>query len=65
MTEFRHREEIKGGGVGVYIKDNVKYKRCRDIEEMQPELEHLWLEIPGRNKNSRLLLGVMYRSNIQ
>ena len=31
VTEFRHREEIKGGGVGVYIKDNVKYKHCRDI----------------------------------
>ena len=61
-TEFRHREIRKGGGVGVYIRDNVKYKRREDLENMKPELEHLWIEVPGRNKHSKLLLGVMYRS---
>ena len=25
-------------------------------------MEHIWLEIPGRNKNSKLLLGVTYSS---
>ena len=25
-------------------------------------MEHIWLEIPGRNQNSKLLLGVTYRS---
>ena len=61
-TEFRHRDVIKGGGVGAYIKESIKYKRRKDIEEVKPQLEHLWLEIPGKNRNSRLLLGVMYRS---
>ena len=46
-TEFRNRESIKGGGCGVYIKENINYKRRRDIENLFPELEHLWLEVPG------------------
>ena len=52
-TEFRNRQGLKGGGVGAYIKDNIKYKRRRDIENSCPEMEHLWLEIPGRNKYSK------------
>ena len=50
-TEFRHREVARGGGVGAYIRDTIKYKRRKDIEAIQPELEHLWLEVPGRNKH--------------
>ena len=61
-NEFRNRDKIKGGGVGAYIKENVKYKRRKDIESKYPEMEHLWLEIQGRNKNSRLLIGTIYRS---
>ena len=64
VTEFRHREVTKGGGVGAYIKDNIPYKRRYDIENIQPSMEHLWLELPGRNKHSKLLLGVIYRSNL-
>ncbi len=60
--EFRNREQIKGGGVGAYIKESVKYKRRKDIESKYPDLEHLWLEIQGRNKHSHLLLGTIYRS---
>lgn len=30
---------------------------------MAPELEHLWIEIPGCNRHSKMLLGVLYRSN--
>ena len=40
-TEFRNRQGLKGGGVGAYIKDNIKYKRRRDIENSCPEMEHL------------------------
>ena len=48
--------------MGAYIKDTIAFKRRSDIENKFPELEHLWLELLGRNKNSRLLLGVIYRS---
>ena len=63
-TEFGHRVATKGGGVGGYIKENVAYRRRFDIEKTQPDLEQLWLELPGRNKHSKLLLGVIYRSGL-
>ena len=52
-----------GGGVGAYIKESLKFKRRSGIEKIEPELEHIWLEIDGNNKHSKLLLGVMYCSN--
>ena len=55
-NEFRNRDKIKGGGVGAYIKENVKYKRRKDIESRYPELEHLWLEIQGRKKTATFYL---------
>jgi hypothetical protein len=64
VTEFRHCEVTKGEGVGAYVKDNIPYKRRYDIENTQPGMEHLWLELPGQNKHSKLLLGVIYRSNL-
>ena len=60
---YRNRDNIRGGGVGIYIKESLNFKRRADVEEIEPELEHIWLEINGRNKHSKLLLGVMYRSN--
>ena len=62
VTEFQNREGIRGGGVGVYIKENINYKRRRDIEYAHPELEHLWIEVPGRNKYGRALVAVIYNS---
>ena len=59
---FRNRDDIRGGELGVYLKDAIDFKRRTDIENIEPDLEHIWLEIPGRNKHSKLLLGVMYRS---
>ena len=61
---FNNRDKIKGGGVGVFIKEPIKFKRRTDIEERYPSLEHLWLELPGRNKNSKVLFGVLYRSEL-
>ena len=59
---YNNRNVCKGGGVGAYIKDSIVFKRRKDIENLQREFEHMWLEIPGKNKNSKLLLGVLYRS---
>ena len=44
----------KGFGVAAYINDSLIYKRRKDIENLQPELDHLWLEFP-ENRNSILL----------
>ena len=46
--EFRSRNSIRGGGVGAYIKETPTYKRSSDIEAKELDLEHLWLEFPGR-----------------
>ena len=59
---FRNREGSRGGGVGAYINDSIQYKRRKDIEMIQPDMEHLWIEIQGRNQHSKALIGVIYRS---
>jgi len=61
-TVFRNGESIKGGGVGACIHESIQFKRRCDIENLHPDLEHLWLELPGRNKDSKALIGIMYRS---
>lgn len=59
---FRNREGTRGGGVGAYISDSIQFKRRKDIEQFQPEMEHLWIEVTGRKKYSKALIGVIYRS---
>ena len=59
---FRNRELSKGGGVGAYIHESINFKRRIDIEKRSPDLEHLWLEVPGRSRHSKVLIGIMYRS---
>ena len=58
---FRNRE-TRGGGVGIYIKEYIKFKRRTDIKSRYLQMEHLWIEVPGRNKNSKALIGMIYRS---
>ncbi len=61
---YRNRQQHKGGGVGAYIRDTLQFKRRTDIERLQPDFEHLWLEFPGKNKNSKLLVGTLCRSDL-
>lgn len=58
---LRNRDNIRGSGFGLYIKDSIKFQRRLDIENMEPKLEHLWVEIGGKNRHSKLLLGVLNR----
>ena len=62
---FQNREHLRGGGVGMYLKESLKFERREDIESPYPNLEHLWIEIPGRNRNSKLLIGTIYPSESQ
>lgn len=55
----------RGGGVGVFILDNIMYNRRNDLEEN--ELESLWIEIKLHNTKS-IMVGTFYRppsSNVQ
>ena len=57
---FRNHNKIRGGGVGAYLREGISYKRRIDIENIAPDLEHLFLEIAGRNKHIKMLLGVLF-----
>ena len=50
---YHNRTEKRGGGVGVYLKENTvaKFKVRKDIVALEPSLEHLWLELEGKNKS--------------
>ena len=59
---FRNCKSIRGGGVGAYIHESITFKHQKDIGNLQPDLEHLWIEISGHNKYSKALIGVVYQS---
>ena len=59
--EYNNRAQGRGGGVGCYLRENIKYKRRKDIERIS-KIEHLWVQYEGRNKHSSLLIGIFYRS---
>jgi len=54
----KRRQSGKGGGVGVYISENIKWKRREDLENEL--LENIWIEIcPEKAKH--FLVCCMYR----
>ena len=62
-VKFRNREHTRGGSVDLYIRSDIKYKLRNDIVNTNTDIEHLWLEVTLRNKNSNLLLGIFYQPN--
>ena len=49
---YRNRDERRGGGVGIYIRDTIEFKVRSDISKLDDSIEHLWLEIQGKKKLS-------------
>ena len=60
---FNSRNNTRIGGVGIYIKESIKFNRHTDLEKQYPNLEHLWVEIPGHNRH-RVLLEIIYCSDL-
>ena len=58
---FKNRGEKRGGGVAVYLGEELKCKERTDLMRLEPSVEHIWIEISGKNKNSNVLLGVFYQ----
>ena len=54
----RNRKDGKGGGVGMFIKDGVEWKRRHDMEH--ENLECIWIEVHIKNSKS-ILVAVYYR----
>ena len=55
-----HRPDKKGGGVALYIPDQIDFRVCYDFNVMNEMIETLFVElcIPGK---SGIMLGVVYR----
>ena len=60
---FRNREDRRGGGVAIYVKSCYKFKLRKDIMNIEPTIEHVWIELSYKNKNSGILLGACYQDN--
>ena len=61
QLDFGNRDNTRGGAVGVYIKEHIKFKRRHDIEKIVDSFEHMWFEFSGKNKYSSFLLGILYQ----
>ena len=56
----RPRKGGKGGGVGVYISDDITWELRKDLEA--EEIESIWIEIwPSRQHNKGILVTTIYR----
>ena len=63
QLEYRNRGNRRGD-VGVYIKESIKeYKVRKDINRIGVDIEHLWIEVMGKNRNHSYLLGTVYQPN--
>ena len=60
-SAFRNRENKKGGGVGLYIKDHLSFSVRHDLNKIEETIETLWIEVRGRNKNTSYLVDVIYQ----
>ena len=57
---YRNRNERRGG-VGLYIKDSIKYKVRHDLNKIDESIEHLWMECKGNNCNKSYLVAALYQ----
>ena len=62
---YRNRDEKRGGVLGVYITDCITYKIRNDIISLDDSLEHLWVEVKGKNKKSPYLIGIVLQPSFE
>ena len=46
---YRNRNEKRGEGVGLYIKDSIEYKVRHGLNKIDESIKHLWMECKGNN----------------
>ena len=61
VSVIKNRDERWGGGVEMYIRDTIKYKKWQILSKLYETIEHMWIECPGENKNKNYLVGVFYQ----
>ena len=59
----RFRKQRRGGGVSLYIKNDIKFINRPDLEYFDAEMESLFIEIDKNvfNLSSNVVVGVIYR----
>ena len=55
---YRNEDERRGGGVGLNIKDTIKYKERQDLSKLDETIKYIWIDCQGKNKNKNYLLKV-------
>jgi len=56
---INENSQTQAGGVGAYIKNNLKYLQRRDLQFKIHGCENIWLEILG--KRQKIIIGIVYR----
>ena len=59
--DFQNRDEKRGGGVGFYLKSDIKHKVRKDIQALDNTIEHQWIELTGETKLANILIGIIYQ----
>ncbi len=59
----KHRENAKGGGVAIYVKNNIQFKIRKDLSENKAGVfESIFIELLGGHKSkASTVLGEVYR----
>ena len=62
-AEHNYRKKQSGGGVSIYVKDNIEYTLRKDLTVMNTTLETIFIEVKkdqiGNKKD--MIIGVIYR----
>ena len=56
---FKHRHDKRSHGVGFYIKDNTSFETRNDLTKNILNMEVIFIELHGRNKNTPYLVAVV------
>ena len=61
--EYNYRSKKRGGGVSLYIKDDIEYARRTDLSIFDSNFESCFIEIPSSQFTSgvNIIIGVLYR----
>ena len=58
---YRNRDEKRGGGVEIYIRNTMGFKVRNGISKFNESIGHLRVEIQGKQKNSACLIDIFYQ----
>ena len=56
---FKHCHDKRSDGVGFYMKDNTSFKTRNDLTKHILNMEVIFIELHGRNKNTTYLVAVV------